>query len=139
MCGILPHPQRHPESSGNQPWHDHWHINELSLYTQMPKNQKNPTTSKNCLHCKLNRTARACLRTNTGRTTLTTKVDRKHASSYTVHTCPLHQRTDQCMPKIDCRTFPVSTCTKWPPLMRTQSGRVPGSICDCALRSCRCQ
>ena len=40
------------------------------------------------LHCKLTRTAGACRCMSTGRTTSTTKGDRKHASSYTVHTFP---------------------------------------------------
>ena len=32
----------HPESSGNLPLHDHWHINDLSMYPTCP-NQRNPT------------------------------------------------------------------------------------------------
>ena len=46
MCGILPLPHRQPESSGNLPLHDRWHINDLSMCTHMPKH-RNPTTSKN--------------------------------------------------------------------------------------------
>ena len=80
-----------------------------------------------------NRTARACRCMVTGRTTSTTKGDKKHVSSYTVHPVPPHPSTDQNLPESDRRLFWVSMCTKRPSRDLTQAGRVPGGAPYCRL------
>ena len=125
------------------PLHDHWHINDLSMYTHMPKNQK-LTTSKN---------ARACRCMVTRRTTSTTRVTRSTpARALSTPSRPptyrsVHARDRlQIVPSLDvheeaiAHAYPARTNVKQhlpvcPPLLSVPAKR--SSVMICTQRSPR--